>query len=146
MKRSMSLLGDRIIDDEDQPELLASGSSSDDETNNQNINLADLEMKKRTIADRFQEALAATSVSDEGVIFAAAKPSGIGLFGKLQRVMQTEKERDSEFLKKLQMGASPNSEPCSIVAKILSRCFDAKLIVCHCTFGFPVTRELQNIC
>jgi hypothetical protein len=33
-------------------------------------------MKKRTIADRFQEALAATSVSDEGVISAAAKPSG----------------------------------------------------------------------
>lgn len=31
MKRSMSLLGDRIIDDEDQPELMASGSSSDDE-------------------------------------------------------------------------------------------------------------------
>ncbi|XP_011010715.1 PREDICTED: uncharacterized protein LOC105115509 isoform X2 [Populus euphratica] len=135
MKRSMSLLGDRIIDDEDQPELMANGSSSDDETNHQNINLADLEMKKRTIADRFQEALAATSVSDEGVISAAAKPSGIGLFGKLQQVTQTERERDSEFLKKLQMEANPNSEPYSIVVKILSRCFDAKLIVCHCTFG-----------
>ncbi|KAB5569423.1 hypothetical protein DKX38_003216 [Salix brachista] len=135
MKRSMSLLGDRIIDDEDQPELMASGSSSDDETDHQNINLAGLEMKKQTITDRFQEALAATSVSDEGVIFAAAEPSGIGLFRKLQQVMQTEKERDTEFLKKLQMGASPNSEPCSIVVKILSRYFDAKLIVCQCTFG-----------
>ncbi|KAJ6404232.1 hypothetical protein OIU84_012418 [Salix udensis] len=127
MKRSMSLLGDRIIDDEDQPELMASGSSSDDETDHQNINLAGLEMKKQTITDRFQEALAATSVSDEGVIFAAAEPS--------RQVMQTEKERDTEFLKKLQMGASPNSEPCSIVVKILSRNFDAKLIVCQCTFG-----------
>ncbi|KAJ6710466.1 KINETOCHORE PROTEIN [Salix koriyanagi] len=135
MKRSMSLLGDRIIDDEDQPELMASGSSSEDETDHQNINLAGLEMKKQTITDRFQEALAATSVSDEGVIFAAAEPSGIGLFRKLQQVMQTEKERDTEFLKKLQMGASPNSEPCSIVVKILSRYFDAKLIVCQCTFG-----------
>ncbi|KAB5569429.1 hypothetical protein DKX38_003222 [Salix brachista] len=143
MKRSMSLLGDRIIDDEDQPELMASGSSSDDETDHQNINLAGLEMKKQTITDRFQEALAATSVSDEGVIFAAAEPSGIGLFRKLQQVMQTEKERDTEFLKKLQMGASPNSEPCSIVVKILSRYFDAKLIVCQCTFGDPVILLLE---
>ncbi|CAK7348268.1 unnamed protein product [Dovyalis caffra] len=123
-----------FIDDEDQPEPMA-GSSSDDKINYQNINFADLEIKKQTMADLIHEALAASSVSNEGVFITAAKPSGIGLSGKLQRVVQSEKERDTEFLKKLQIGASPNSEPCSIVVKILSRYFDAKLIVCHCTFG-----------
>lgn len=44
------------------------------------------------------------------VYFFNAKFVSIGLFGKLQQVMQSEKERDTEFLKKLQMEANQNGE------------------------------------
>ncbi|KDP28113.1 hypothetical protein JCGZ_13884 [Jatropha curcas] len=134
LKKSISSVGDRIIDNQEQPEGVITESSSDDEVNYQNLNLANQEMKGQTMADRFQEALAATSFSNEGALFMAVKLSGIGLFGKLQKVMQNEKERDADFLKKLQMGDVPNDESQSIVVKILSRYLEAKLIVCHCSF------------
>ncbi|XP_021647890.2 uncharacterized protein LOC110640740 isoform X3 [Hevea brasiliensis] len=135
VKKNVSPLGDRVIDDEEKPEQVITGSSSDDEGNYQNLDLANPEMKRQSMADRFQEALAATSFSnDDGAHVAAAKLSGIGLFRKLQQVMQSEKERDANFLKKIQMGASPSDNAHSIVVKILSRYLDAKLTVCHCMF------------
>lgn len=36
----------------------------------------------------------------------------IGLFGKLQQLMQSEKERDVIFLKKLQTGSGTNGRAC----------------------------------
>lgn len=134
-KKNISLLGDRNIDDEEKPEQVITGSSSDDEANYANLNLANPEMKGQSVADRFQEALAATSLSNDGALVTAAKLSGIGLFGKLQQVMQSEKERDTDFLKKIQMGASPNDKSRCNVVKILSIYLEAKLSVCRCLFG-----------
>lgn len=103
MKRTVSSLGDRIIDDEDQSENMPSGSSSDDDVlflcncflivcpcsnyqlhvyfcasqaKYQNLKLANSEMIRQSMADRFQEALAATSLSNEGFFVTASKPSG----------------------------------------------------------------------
>ncbi|XP_055962224.1 uncharacterized protein LOC126687880 [Mercurialis annua] len=135
VKKSISSLGERIIDNEEQPEPVYSGSSGDDEADHHGLSLANLVMKKQTMADQFQEALAATSFSNEEVHVTTAKLSGIGLFGKLQQVMQSEKEKDADFLSRIQMGRRPDDESCSIVVKILSRYLDANLIVCHCSFG-----------
>lgn len=100
-KKNVSPLGDRNIDDEEKPEQVITGSSSDDEVflglncflivcsrlstacsvsifqaNYGNLNLANPEMKGQSVADRFQEALAATSLSNDGALVTAAKLSG----------------------------------------------------------------------
>ncbi|XP_059438937.1 uncharacterized protein LOC132171590 [Corylus avellana] len=49
--------------------------------------------------------------------------------------MQTEKERDMDFLRKLETGSNANDETSCIVVKILTRYLDAKLTVCQCSFG-----------
>ncbi|XP_062178319.1 uncharacterized protein LOC133883119 isoform X2 [Alnus glutinosa] len=134
-KRSVSPLGDRTVDSEDSPESMGSGSSSEDEAKDQKLKVTTPEMKGQTMADRFQEAVGATFLNNEGAIVAVPKPSGIGLFGKLQQLMQSEKERDMDFLKKLQTGSNANDETSYIVVKILARYLDAKLTVCQCSFG-----------
>jgi hypothetical protein len=44
----------------------------------------------------------------------AAKFCSIGLFGKLQQLMQSEKERDMEFLRKLETGSNANGKACDL--------------------------------
>ncbi|XP_021281336.1 uncharacterized protein LOC110414464 isoform X2 [Herrania umbratica] len=134
LKRSICSLGDRSIESEDLHEPFSGGSSSNDQDDYQNLELAIPEMKKPTISDKFQEALGATSLSDEGAFFARPRAFSTGLFGKLQQVMQSEKETDTLFLKKLQDGASLKNEPSCITVKIVSRYLDAKLTICHCSF------------
>ncbi|XVE77652.1 hypothetical protein DITRI_Ditri13aG0079600 [Diplodiscus trichospermus] len=109
LKRSICSLGDRTIESEDLHEPFSGGSSSNDEADYLNPELAISEMKKQSISDKFQEALGATSLINEGCFI--ARPSGfsIGLFGKLQQVIEREKEIDTIFLKKLQNGASLKS-------------------------------------
>ncbi|KAA8543124.1 hypothetical protein F0562_021381 [Nyssa sinensis] len=110
--RNTSPLGYRNMDGDDPLEALDNGPSSDDE-----------------------EALGAASMNNQGPLFALPGQSSIGLFGKLQRIMQTEKERDMVFIKRLQMGGSSNDESSSIDVKILSRSLEAKLTVCCCSFS-----------
>lgn len=126
-KRGISLLGDRNIDDD--PEGLDSGSSNDDEDKHQNLKLIIPESKRKTMVDRFQEALGAASTSDEGHLIALPSHSSIGLFGKLQQVMQREKERDVDFSNRLLM----EDKEKSMDVEILSRCLEAKLTVCSCS-------------
>ncbi|XVF32736.1 hypothetical protein REPUB_Repub17cG0108900 [Reevesia pubescens] len=134
LKRSSCSLGDRTIESEDLNEPFSGGSSSNDEADYQNLELAIPEVKKQTISDKFQEALGTTSLTDEGVFIARPKAFSIGLFGKLQQVLQREKETDTHFLKNLQNGASLKDEPSCMAVKILSRYLDAKLTVCYCSF------------
>ncbi|GLT28516.1 hypothetical protein SLA2020_034420 [Shorea laevis] len=139
-KKHSCSLGDRTIDGEDLPELMVGDSSSNDEADYQILKLVIPEVKK-TMADRFQEALGATSLSSELAIAAAPKPLCSGLFGKLQQVVQQEKEKDLHFLKKLQSGAI--EEPSCIDVQIMSRYLDAKLTVCHCLF-IKATEDIRS--
>ncbi|KAF7818225.1 uncharacterized protein G2W53_023680 [Senna tora] len=132
--RSRSHFQDRIVDGEDSPEPMDSGSLSDNEVGDQNMKIAFTEKKMQTMADRFQEALGASYVADEGTHVAAPKASGAGLFGNLQRVMQKEKESDMDFLKKSHSGGSPHSGHGCVDVKIISRHLDGKLTVCCCLF------------
>ncbi|XP_042476030.1 uncharacterized protein LOC122057805 isoform X4 [Macadamia integrifolia] len=111
----------------------ATGTSK---TNDQNqAKLVTREMRVRTMADQFQEALSSAAANKREILFTTSKEAGTGYHGRLLQVMQTEKERHVEFWKQLQTGAhSPNKERC-IDVKILSRCLDAKLTVCHCFLG-----------
>ncbi|XP_042476028.1 uncharacterized protein LOC122057805 isoform X2 [Macadamia integrifolia] len=135
-RRNISTLCNRTLDYEDFPETIGSGTSSEDETNDQNqAKLVTREMRVRTMADQFQEALSSAAANKREILFTTSKEAGTGYHGRLLQVMQTEKERHVEFWKQLQTGAhSPNKERC-IDVKILSRCLDAKLTVCHCFLG-----------
>ncbi|KAM1169571.1 hypothetical protein TB2_030875 [Malus domestica] len=129
----VSSLGDSVIDSESSPEHLGLGSPSNSEADDQILKLDKPEVKRQTLVDRFQEAL-----SDRALV-AVPKPLRIGLFGQLQQVVQSDKESDMEFLNNIENRANQN-EPSCIDVKILSRYLDAKLTVCHCSFGNNVKR------
>ncbi|KAJ8749555.1 hypothetical protein K2173_026204 [Erythroxylum novogranatense] len=137
-KKKLYPLGDRTIDNEG----LASGSSGDDELISQNPKCVNLEVKKQTMSELFQEALSTKSLGSVDSLVRSHKPSGMGLFNHLQQVILSEKERDTAFVQKLQMGVSPNEELGSIIVEILSKYLDAKLTVCCCSFG-KNTEEFQ---
>ncbi|KAA3471038.1 Kinetochore Spc25 [Gossypium australe] len=143
LKRSICSLGDRTIESEDLNEPFSGGSSSNDEADYQNLKLAIPEIKKPTISDKFQEALGATSLTAEGTFIPRPGAFSTGLFGKLQQVMQQEKETDMHFLMKLQNGASFKNEPSCITVNIVSRYLDAKLTVCYCSFVKTIEGILQ---
>ncbi|XP_050941680.1 uncharacterized protein LOC103496198 isoform X2 [Cucumis melo] len=117
-------------DSEDSPISVDDESASDHEVNDQKLKLAGLCTKEQSITDRFEEALVAACMDAERTI-GVPNPLGIGLFGKLQRVMQSEKELEINFLNGVDCSTIPNG---CIDVKILSRYLDAKLTVCSCLF------------
>ncbi|KAE8650493.1 uncharacterized protein LOC101205023 isoform X2 [Cucumis sativus] len=131
----------RRADSEDSPISVDDESLSDHEANDQKLKLAVLCTKEQSITDRFEEALVAACMDAERTIGLMPNPLGIGLFGKLQRVMQSEKELEINFLNGLDCSTIPNG---CIDVKILSRYLDAKLTVCSCLFIDMERSLLQN--
>ncbi|PON96611.1 kinetochore protein [Trema orientale] len=135
VKRNLSPLGDRTVNNEYSPNRMgSSGSSSDSEMSGKDLELAIPQMKRQAIVDQFHEALGANFLDDNVALHTVPKPPRSGLFWKLQQVMQSEKERDMDFLKKLETGVRQN-EPSCIYVKILARYLEGKLTVCHCLFS-----------
>ncbi|KAI7757142.1 hypothetical protein M8C21_029495 [Ambrosia artemisiifolia] len=124
-----SILSTDHSDIDDDPDCLDSASSEDNEYNYQIQELIMPESKQKTIADQFHEALGATSTHDNDPMYAVAQRTGFGLFGKLKRVMQIEKEKDSIFLNKLHK----EDEAGCLDVKILSKTLEGKLTVCLCS-------------
>ncbi|XP_027344501.1 uncharacterized protein LOC113857017 [Abrus precatorius] len=134
-KSGRSHLQDTVADSEDSPEPVDSGSSSDNEVNDQHIITAFPRKKMQTMVERFDEALGTSAVIAEGIHVGALNSLRAGFFGKLEQVMQKEKERDVYFWTNLQAGARPDSELGCIDVKIISRSMNGKLTVCHCSFA-----------
>ncbi|XP_022143349.1 uncharacterized protein LOC111013241 isoform X5 [Momordica charantia] len=138
-KGALVALGDRSSDSEDSHTSVDTGSSG--EVNDQKLKLAAPCTKEQSITDRFEEALVAACMDAERTLGLVPNPLGIGLFGKLQRVMQSEKEREVNFLNGLHCSTVPNG---CIDVKILSRYLDAKLTVCSCLFIDMEQSTLHN--
>ncbi|WOK93359.1 hypothetical protein Cni_G02056 [Canna indica] len=136
-------LGSRILDNDDPLELMGSGTSSGDEDCNQNqLSSPREKIKQRTMGDLFLETFN-TYVEGSTSVF-KNRNTGSGYFGRLQQVIQIERDRHLEFLKQLQTGgSSPNDLSC-ITARILSRCLEAKLTVCHCMFAESTKRQPEK--
>lgn len=133
-KRMMSSLGSRILDNEDPPEFLGGGMSSEDEDKaHNNLSFATQKIKGQTMTDLFQEAFSKST--EEEPLLPIIKQSRSGFHGRLQQVLQIEKDRNLEFLKKSQTECSPYDESRSIDVRILSRFLEAKLTVCLCLSG-----------
>ncbi|XAR61300.1 hypothetical protein NMG60_11034953 [Bertholletia excelsa] len=141
--RNISRLLDRQMAEDDQPpEAVSSGTSSDDEisyqANVQDVGIIIPGSRQKTMADKFQEALSAGFANEKGPNFAN---HGTGIFEKLQLVMRGEKKREMDFLNRLHTGFSATEESGCIDVEILSRCLEAKLIVCQCCFS----RDTQSL-
>ncbi|KAF9604484.1 hypothetical protein IFM89_006806 [Coptis chinensis] len=139
-KSNKYTLAYRFLDSGDPPEPLDSSTSSDEEDakfqlqvfDENLLNIGNQEVNEQTMAHRFQEALDAAAIGDQGMLLAKCKQTGLGYHASLQQVMQTEKERQMEFLKQSHAGIHGDKATC-IDVEILSRYFDAKLIVCECS-------------
>eukprot|EP00256_Glycine_max_P059788 XP_014628419.1 uncharacterized protein LOC100777093 isoform X2 [Glycine max] len=94
-----------VINSEDSPEPVDSGSSSDKEVSGQHKKITYPGKKMQTMAERFEEALGTSSVITEGTHVGALNSLRPGIFGKLQQMMLKEKETDMDFWKKLQAEA-----------------------------------------
>ncbi|XP_019240282.1 PREDICTED: uncharacterized protein LOC109220270 isoform X4 [Nicotiana attenuata] len=124
-KRNLLLLGDRNMSNDDQPEALDSDSSTDEDEIPQILQPA---IPQRTMADQFHLALGAVSTNER---LSIARPRQFGLSGKLQQLMQCEKDRDTYFLEKSQTHDASSAKS-FIDVRILSCSLEAKLTVCFC--------------
>ncbi|XP_022997740.1 uncharacterized protein LOC111492608 isoform X1 [Cucurbita maxima] len=140
-KKALVALGDRNADSEDSRTSVDAESSSDHGVNAQKLKLAGPCTKEQSITDRFEEALVAACMDAERTLSLVPNPLGIGLYGKLQRVVQSEKERETNFLNGLHCSTTPNG---CIDVKVLSRYLDAKLTVCSCLFIDVERLALRN--
>ncbi|KAL2945475.1 DNA repair-scaffolding protein [Bienertia sinuspersici] len=136
--RNMSSSGKDTRNDEDPCEFLHGGSSTDNEDTVQISEHAIMDCKRKTMADKFQEAFGSASADDRRPLFTRPKQS------RLQFIMQQQKEKDAEFLKKVQNEVWPKDEARCIDVKILSRSFDAKLSVCRCSLLDNEESSLHN--
>ncbi|XP_019095211.1 PREDICTED: uncharacterized protein LOC104754400 isoform X2 [Camelina sativa] len=110
------------------------GSSSDDEPSYQTPVPNIFNQKKQFVGDRFDEAIKASSLSKEGLLFGSPKLSGgSSLYGKLQQIMKQEKETEMEITKKLQGGIGQPDASSYVDVKIMSRHLEGKLVVCKCS-------------
>ncbi|XP_059295187.1 uncharacterized protein LOC132048269 isoform X2 [Lycium ferocissimum] len=125
-KSNLLPLGDRNMINGDQPEVLDGDSSSDEDKIPQIQNSA---IPQRSMADQFHLALGAVPTNER---LSIARPKQFGLSGRLQHVMQCEKDRDTYFLEKLQTHDASSGAESFIDVRILSSSLEAKLTVCFC--------------
>ncbi|XP_024008628.1 uncharacterized protein LOC18994560 isoform X2 [Eutrema salsugineum] len=132
-KGSSSNLQDSNTDDE-LPGPMDSESSSDDEPSCQ-ISVPNISnQKKQFVGDRFDEAIKASSLCKEGLLFGSPKLSGgSSLYGKLQQIMKQEKETEIEIMKKLRGGIGQADASSYVDIEIMSRHLEGKLVVCKCS-------------
>lgn len=121
-------LGDRNLDDGELPEALNSSFYCDDEENPQGLKS---NLPGKTMVDQLHDAFGTVPAIDEIPPSAFHRTSG-NIHQKLQRVMQSEKDRDVDYLNNMCPETSFNDTR-SVSVKILSKFLEAKLIVCSCT-------------
>ncbi|KAF8006537.1 hypothetical protein BT93_K0745 [Corymbia citriodora subsp. variegata] len=109
-KRGTFTTGQGKPDDEGELEAMDSESPSDNENNFDELKLPAAHCKRQSMADCIQQVLDSTPLDGESALIAVPNSLGFGLYGRLQQVMQIEKESEQEFFKKLQAGASASCD------------------------------------
>ncbi|KAG6481983.1 hypothetical protein ZIOFF_058607 [Zingiber officinale] len=140
--RTVSHLGSRFLDNEDPLEFMGCGTSSEDEEWIHNHSSFPREsIKQHTMGDLFQETF---NVSAEGSSsLPKHRSTGSSYYGRVQQVIQIEKERHLELSKQPQTVLSVHNE-LSIMVQIITRFLEAKLTVCHCLFLETFEGEAEN--
>lgn len=103
-KRTSLYLGNRVLDNKDAPEFTGD-ISSEDEHIDQDYQTAQI-VKEQTMADLFQEAFN-TSIEE---IAKFSRSNKFGFHGRLQDVIQLEKDRHMKYLNELQTGRTTSNK------------------------------------
>lgn len=147
-KKILALLGQRSLDGEDPLEHVIGETSSEEEDIVQNhLTLVNKDVKGQTMADLFQEAFNAAIM--EGTAL-PMRSNGAGYYGRMQQIMQMEKDRHAEFLRQYNREQDYLGDSKGVTVQILSRSLEGKLTVCHCLFkeksNFPSTSKVSTDC
>ncbi|XP_012699102.1 uncharacterized protein LOC101770335 isoform X3 [Setaria italica] len=95
-KKTLAILGESI-DSEDPLEHITDGTSSEEEDVTENhLALVNKDVKHQTMADLFQEVFDPSNLE---VAMLPMRSTGAGYHGRMQQIMQMEKDRHAEFLR-----------------------------------------------
>jgi len=86
------------------------------------------DVKQQTMADLFQEVFNPTNTE---VAMLPLRSTGAGYHGRMQQIMQMEKDRHAEFLRQFNIEQGDSK---GIIVQIVSRSLEGKLTVCCCLF------------
>ncbi|XP_018721059.2 uncharacterized protein LOC104426736 isoform X2 [Eucalyptus grandis] len=126
-KRSTFTTGQGKPDDEGEIEAMDSKSPSEDENNFDELKLPVAYCKRQSMADCIQRVLDSTPLDSGRALITVPKSLGFGLFGRLQQVMQIEKESEQEFLKKLQGTPFPHCSQADLTGRKRTVIFNPRI-------------------
>ncbi|KAL6633678.1 hypothetical protein ACP70R_026349 [Stipagrostis hirtigluma subsp. patula] len=128
-KKPLAILGDRGLDSEDPLEhVIDETSSEEEEVIQKHLTLVNKDVKRQTMTDLFQEAFNPTNL--EGTML-PTRSTGAGYYGRMQQIMQMEKDKHAEFLRQYNRDKGDSN---GITVQITSRSLEGKLTVCRCLF------------
>ncbi|PVH66853.1 hypothetical protein PAHAL_1G368600 [Panicum hallii] len=131
-KKTLAILGERSIDSEDPLEHIIDGTSSEEEDVTDNhLTLVNKDVKQHTMADLFQEVFNPTNME---VAMLPLRSTGAGYHGRMQQIMQMEKDRHAEFLRQFNIEQGCLGDSKGITVQVMSRSLEGKLTVCCCLF------------
>lgn len=131
-KKTLAILGDRSIDSEDPLEHVIDGTSSEEEDATQNhLSLVNKDENQQTMADLFQEVFNPTNM--DGAMN-SMRSTGAGNYGRMQQIMQMEKDWHAEFLRRYSREQGYSGDLKGTTVQIMSRSLEGKLTVCSCVF------------
>uniref|UniRef100_A0A0D9YX95 Uncharacterized protein n=1 Tax=Oryza glumipatula TaxID=40148 RepID=A0A0D9YX95_9ORYZ len=132
VKRTLALLGQRNLETENPLEHVIGETSSEEEDDAQNnLALINKDVKGQTMADIFQQVFNATSMD---CFTLPVRSYGSGYYGRMQQILQMEKDRHAEFLRQYNREQDYLGDPKGVTVQILSRSLEGKLTICRCLF------------
>ncbi|KAJ3685994.1 hypothetical protein LUZ61_015158 [Rhynchospora tenuis] len=146
-RRKLQNLGERTLqNEEDPPEYTDGHASSDEEINQNNLSLLPqkIEGQRQTMADIFQDAFHGSN--DTWPALPASNPSRSNYHRRLLQVMHLEKERHAKFSRfshALHSSSNKIDRSIPITVQIISRTLEGRLTVCCCLFQLPVDGKDQ---
>ncbi|XP_010235878.1 uncharacterized protein LOC100841445 isoform X2 [Brachypodium distachyon] len=147
-KKIVAVIDQRNLGSEEPLEhVIGETSSEEEDTVQNNLTMVNKDVKGQTMADLFQEAFNATNM--EGTEL-PVRTTGAGYYGRMQQIMQMEKDRHAEFSRQYNEGRDYLGDSKGVTVQILSRSLEGKLTVCLCLFkeesNFPITGQVSTDC
>uniref|UniRef100_A0ACD5ZJ47 Uncharacterized protein n=1 Tax=Avena sativa TaxID=4498 RepID=A0ACD5ZJ47_AVESA len=130
--KTLTLRGQSNLDNEEPSQHVIGETSSEDEvedTVQHNLAMVTKDVKGKTMTDLFQEAFSAT---DMDVAALPMRSTGTGYYGRMQQIMQMEKDRHVQFSRQCNKAQDYLGNSKGVTVQILSRSLEGKLTVCRC--------------
>uniref|UniRef100_A0ACD5ZI34 Uncharacterized protein n=1 Tax=Avena sativa TaxID=4498 RepID=A0ACD5ZI34_AVESA len=148
--KTLTLRGQSNLDNEEPSQHVIGETSSEDEvedTVQHNLAMVTKDVKGKTMTDLFQEAFSAT---DMDVAALPMRSTGTGYYGRMQQIMQMEKDRHVQFSRQCNKAQDYLGNSKGVTVQILSRSLEGKLTVCRCLLKerskFPITSKVSTEC